>query len=320
MHISIIIPNYNGAHLLKKNLPAVFRAVQYYKEKTHKDGEIIIVDDASTDASLSVISNFSPFGDLRQFPISNFQCIANERNLGFSSTVNKGVNSALGDIIVLLNTDVSPEKEFLIPLLKHFADEKVFAVGAMDKSREEGKEVLRGRGIGKWQRGFLIHAAGKLNKETSLWVSGGSGAFRKSFWEMLCGLDELFNPFYWEDIDISYRALKSGMKIVFEKESVVFHEHERGAIQTKYSKKDIGKIAYRNQFIFVWKNADVQMLITHFVWLPYHIVKAIFRLDFIFLQAFFLALSLLPEIIQARKKVHKYFIYSDEVVIKDCSE
>ena len=47
-----------------------------------------------------------------------------------------------------------PEKDFLKPLMEHFNDESVFAVGCMDKSIENGKTVLRGRGIGKWKKGF----------------------------------------------------------------------------------------------------------------------------------------------------------------------
>ena len=44
--------------------------------------------------------------------------------------------------MVLLNTDVAPEKDFLSPLIKHFKDSEVFAVGCMDKSIEKGKVVL----------------------------------------------------------------------------------------------------------------------------------------------------------------------------------
>src|SRR3989344_7761000 len=106
MSISVIIPNYNGQDLLKKNLPRVLSAVG--------DAEIIVVDDASTDASASVISRLrQDFGGQ-----ANLKLLQNEHNLGFSSTVNKGVKEAKGEVIILLNTDVVPEKDFLKPLLE----------------------------------------------------------------------------------------------------------------------------------------------------------------------------------------------------------
>ncbi len=223
MNVTIVIPNYNGEDVLRKNLPKVLSEVENYK-----DGkiEVIVVDDASTDSSESVISNFIRSAGSGQ--ISNLKFFKNNKNLGFSSTVNKGVGHAKGDIVILLNTDVYPEKGFLDPLLNNFKDKSVFAVGCMDKSIENGKVVLRGRGLGTWKRGFLVHKRGEVDARNTLWVSGGSGAFRKDIWNKLGGLNELYSPFYWEDIDLSYRAQKSGYKVIFEPKSVVFHEHEKG--------------------------------------------------------------------------------------------
>lgn len=314
MDISIIIPNYNGEKLLKKNLPSVFAAVSFYEEKTKHTAEIIVVDDASTDASTTVISS------IRQAQDKNFKFIQNERNLGFSSTVNKGVEQAKGDIVILLNSDVSPTRDFLMPLMPHFEDKKVFAVGSMDKSIEAGKEVLRGRGIGKWERGFLVHAAGILERKNSLWASGGSSAFKKDIWEVLGGLDELFNPFYWEDIDLSYRALKSGYSVLFEKKSIVVHEHEEGAIKTKFTKRQVQEIAYRNQFLFVWKNADRKHIYAHIIWLPYHFGKALLRADGTFFIAFFHAFSMLSEVLKKRKTVLEKFVFSDDAILSEYKE
>src|SRR3989304_2636726 len=49
MKFSIVIPNYNGAHLIRKNLPAVLRAAGEH--------EVIVVDDASTDESVDYFRN-----------------------------------------------------------------------------------------------------------------------------------------------------------------------------------------------------------------------------------------------------------------------
>lgn len=311
MKVSVIIPNYNGENLLKKNLPKVLEEVNNYKDiKT----EVIVVDDGSKDSSVSYLENFAK-------EYSNFKFFVNNKNKGFSSTVNRGVRESNGDIVLLLNTDVYPQKGFLIPLLKHFDDQEVFAVGCLDKSIEGEKTVERGRGLGEWKKGLLIHRRGEVNKSNTLWVSGGSGAFRKSIWDQLEGFNELFNPFYWEDIDLSYRALKSGYKVIFESKSIVFHEHEKGAIKSKYSQSKIKEISYRNQFIFSWENATDRMLqFQHVIYLPYHLIKALFRKDWAFFKGFFSALILLPKVIKSSFTYQKSFALKDSELIKRISE
>jgi GT2 family glycosyltransferase len=148
-------------------------------------------------------------------------------------------------------------------------------------------------------------------------VSGGSGAFRKSIWEHLGGLNELFAPFYWEDIDISYRALKSGYKIIFEPKSIVIHEHEKGAIKGKYSPVQVKTIAYKNQFIFVWENADSDLILSHILWLPYHLVKALIRLDWQFFLGFLQALLVMPGVLGFRHKAQTLFVKKDSSVISE---
>lgn len=311
MNISVVIPNYNGANLLRKNLPKVFGELEDYKSGKI---EIIVVDDASKDESILVLEDFKK-------KYKNLKFIENKKNLGFSSTINNGVALAKGDIIVLLNTDVYPQKGFIYPLLEHFKDEDVFAVGCMDKSIEGDKVVLRGRGIGSWKRGFLVHKRGEIDKNNTLWVSGGSGAFRKDVWDKLDGLNELYNPFYWEDIDLSYRAQKAGYKVLFERESIVYHEHEKGAIKKTYSPFKIKTIAYRNQFIFVWSNAtDFNLRAAHFLFLPYHFAAAIIRFDTAFFLGFFRAFILLPKVIEFNSKSHKQFSLKDREVIERIKE
>ena len=311
MNISVVIPNYNGESLLKKNLPKVIEELKDYKDgKT----EIIVVDDGSNDKSIEVLKGLDEkFGKIKVFE--------NVKNLGFSSSVNKGVMAAAGEIVILLNTDVYPEKGFLKPLLEHFKDEQIFAVGCMDKSIEGDKIVLRGRGLGEWKKGFLVHRRGEVDKTNTLWVSGGSGAFRKSIWDKLSGLNELYNPFYWEDIDIAYRAQKSGYKVLFEPKSIVIHSHAEGAITNKYSAYKVKTISYRNQFIFVWENAtDFSVKLSHVLYLPYYFAKAFLSKDTAFFAGFFKALILLPKVIKSSSSYHKLFVKKDSEVIRKYSE
>lgn len=312
MNISVIIPNYNGQELLKRNLPKVFNALSKY---SNGKAEVIVIDDYSTDKSLDVLKELEPIMKFSYKDIA-FKIIKNEINLGFSSNVNKAVKNSTGDILILLNTDVVPNSNFLEPLLKHFQNEKLFAVGCMDKSIEGEKVVLRGRGIGEWKRGLFVHSRGEVDRNNTLWVNGGSGAFRKSIWEKLGGFNELYNPFYWEDIDLSYRALKSGYKTFFEPKSIVVHEHEKGAIKGNYSSFKIKTIAYRNQFIFIWKNiTDLSMKSDHLIWLPYYVISALMRKDSAFLKGILDAFILLPKIIKYSNLEKKIFLMKDSQVL-----
>ncbi len=314
MRLSIIIPNYNGEELLRKNLPDVIDALSSFLKNHNEKGEIIIVDDASEDHSVAFIQEVQIV--LRKSSLITLKSLVNNKNHGFSSTVNKGVSAADGEIIVLLNTDVSPEKDFLSALVKHFSNEQIFAVGCMDKSIENGDIVFRGRGVGSWQKGLLVHKKGDINKMNTLWASGGSSAFNKKLWESLGGLYDIYNPFYWEDIDLSYRAQKAGYIVLFEKESIVTHKHESGVIKTRYSHADILTIAYRNQFLFVWINvSDINILLEHLAWLPYHILSAFLRGDVLLLKGFFKAFFLLPQALSYRGKTQQFHIKKDSEIV-----
>jgi len=270
--VSIVIPNFNGLELLKKHLPSVI--------KSSYNREIIIVDDCSNDGSREFIENNYP----------DIKVITTSRRSGFSSAVNLGVSQTRSDIVILLNTDIVPQADFIAPLVMHFeTNPQLFAVGCLDRSHEKGKIVLRGRGLARWERGFYIHERGETDRNDTAWVSGGSGAFRKSMWTQLGGMDERFNPFYWEDIDLSYRALEKGWKIIFEPESIVDHYHEQGIIKTKYEQKAIKTIAYRNQFIFIFKHGRILKNPDMIFWIKVRLIQALIRLDMEMIRGFFSA-------------------------------
>lgn len=283
LSVSIVISNWNGAHLMDKHLPSVIAASQ--------DAEIVVADDASDDGSLELLR--------KKFP--SIRVIANKKRQGFASNTNRGVAMSKGDIVVLLNTDVEPEKGFLRPLTHHFTDAKVFAVGCLEKSYDRGGIVLRGRGEAKWRRGFFVHWRGEIDQSNTAWVSGGSGAFRRVLWEKLGGMDTLYNPFYWEDIDLSYRALKAGYTLVFEKKSIIGHYHEEGKIKSELTTYDIKRVAYRNHFSFIWKNlSDPLWLLLHCFWTPLKIIRATVAGDILMFEGYLWALFRLPQILRSR--------------------
>jgi len=304
MKIDIIIPNYNGSALIEKNLDDVLKHTKKY------DAQIIIVDDFSKKEDFEKVERFVEGK-------KGVKLLRNDRNLGFSSTINRGVRESDADLLVLLNTDVAPEENFLDAALDDFkSDENLFGVGFMDKSVEGERLVLRGRGLATWKRGFLIHRRGEVDKSDTFWISGGSSAVRRELFVKLGGMDELYNPFYWEDIDLSYRARKSGYNIIFEEKCVVVHNHQEGSIKRHYNNSQIKKIAYRNQLIFVWKNiTDLKLLVSHIIWLPINVVLSVPRLDSAFIVALFNAMTKIPAIINKRGKQKRFYKKRDSELI-----
>jgi len=294
LSVSVVIPNWNGVYLMEKHLKKTIEVTP--------NAEIIVCDDVSSDGSVEYLK--------KNFP--NVIVVANKKRQGFAGNVNSGVAKATGDIVILLNTDVEPEKGYLSPLLAHFEDDNVFAVGCLEKSWENEKTILRGRGVAQWRKGYYIHARGEVDKSDTAWVSGGSGAFRRSMWNTLGGMDTLFNPFYWEDIDLSYRARKAGWKIVFESKSIVGHYHESGVIKSKYTTSDVKRISFRNQFIFIWKNlSDPTILASHILWTPIRLLQAILRGDMLFIQGYILAMLRYMQIFAKRQKQSKLWKIED---------
>lgn len=241
MTISIIIPNWNGSKKIQKHLPLVLNAAKHKRVK-----EVIVVDDFSTDDSLKILSSFK-----------EIEVIEKESNNGFSSTVNLGVKKASSDLVFLLNNDADIKEETITELLSNFDSEKIFSVGC-----NAGGYWSQG----KFENGFFWHSeANPDNKKIekahkTLWVSGGSGLFRKDIWDELGGMDELFNPFYEEDVDLGYRAMKRGYINLWEPKALVNHYREEGVISQNFSKNSISKIAQRNQLIFIWKNITSKKL------------------------------------------------------------
>lgn len=296
MKFSIVIPNYNGADLLKKNLPKVIAAA--------KGQEVIVVDDASTDDSVRVLKEHFP----------QVRLIINQQNLRFARACNVGVREARGEIILLLNSDVWPEKDFLDPLASHFKNQAVFAVGCQEIVN--GK--TRGKSGGRFEKGLLVHReAPDRDPGLSLWAFGGSAAFSREKWLKLEGLDSLFRPAYWEDIDLSYRAWKRGWEVRFEPKSKVHHEPESTNL-TAFGETRIRRIASKNQLLFVWKNIhDRKLIIEHLIWLPLQVLRALFRGDGAFVSGAILATFQLPEALGKRKKESQAATRSDSSILDE---
>ena len=300
--VSVVIPNFNGYELLSNNLPSVINASKNIKNNIL---EVIVVDDGSTDQSVSLLT--SKFKN-------DIKLIKHTKNRGFSAAVNTGVRSSSGDIICLLNTDVSPKVDFMEKVINLFDDKQSLANGIGEKvfavSLNEG---AYGPAKGYFDGGYIQIGNKKNTKdiELSFYVSGGSGLFRKSIWQELGGLDEkLLSPAYWEDIDICFRASKRGYQNLWFKDAHVTHIHE--STVSKLPKKYIEKIRERNQLLMLWKNIHSSNLVKKHI-------TAILKRSFQhpgYLKVILSALLKLPLVLKARQKEIKESVVSDEAVFQ----
>ncbi len=189
-------------------------------------------------------------------------------------------------------------------------------MGLEDQSHENKRVIPRGRGGAIYKRGFLIHFAAIPERGVTLWTSGGSSIFDKNKFLKLGGFDEIYKPFYWEDIDLGFRAWRSGYYCYFEPLSKVDHYHQLGAIVKSSSTFRIKSVSYKNQFLFVWKNIGDYYLITlHIVWLPYHLLRAFLNLDISFFNGFFLAILSIPNLL-VTNDTNDFIISESEVLSK----
>jgi len=297
--ITIIIPNFNGAELLRKNLPTVISAIKNYGN----DSSLIVVDDASTDTSLDV---------LRQ-EFSDIKVVVHQQNKGFADAVHSGVKEATTDLVFILNSDVQLPEDFFPPLINYFEDVSTFSVNPL--IYDEKGQVKRhswnyrqfkkgGISLLKWdlKEAYDIIKAGK--RCPTMYGHGGSMLLRKSMFDALGGFDPIFKPYYGEDSDIGIRAWRRGWYSYFEPRSSIVHQSV-GAIRANTKMKHVKCIRRRNRYILEWIHLTPSQLI--FVAIPmstFQLLGELVTFDLVNLKGFLLALTKIPEVMAARASVN----------------
>jgi GT2 family glycosyltransferase len=215
---SIVIPCFNGvAHTercltaLRETLPETF------------DGELIVVDDASTDGTAECLARWSGIDQ-------RLKVIRNRTNVGFLHSVNIGAEAATGEILVFLNNDTIPTSGWLSPLLRVLADDPgVGAVGGRlvypdGRLQEAGSLVFRDGSAANFGRD-------DLNPDLPLYTfirdvdycSAALMATRRSLFRAAGGFDPYYEPGYYEDTDYCFKLREKGCRVVVQPQSVVIH-------------------------------------------------------------------------------------------------
>lgn len=237
--ISIVIPNYNGAHLLKQYLPYTLAAI----ETEDVPYEVIVVDDASTDDSVAFLQ--------AEYP--NIKLIINAANSGFSYTCNRGIEVAACDLILLLNSDVKLTPGYFGSQWKYFTLPDTFGVMGRIINMEgdniqDAARLPKFNGL-KLKTAYFYYTENKQDQLYTLYLSGANALINAAKLKQIGGFYELFSPFYCEDMELSMRAWKLGWKCYYEHEAIC--RHQISATTKNYKTAQwVKSIYYRNRFYF----------------------------------------------------------------------
>lgn len=240
MKVTVIIPNYNGLHFLKRCLPSLER-------QSFSDFETILVDNASTDSSISYVT--------KTFP--NIRILSQHTNLGFSKAVNIGILASRTPYVLLLNTDTVLHPDFLLHMVQCMeTSEDIFSVSskmlqvdnhkridsAGDLYTLPGYAVCRGRG----------RSASHYTKDCPVFSAcAGAALYRRSVFEEIGLFDPDFFA-YLEDVDLGYRAQIHGWKNRYCAKALVLHTgsgtsgHGYTAFKVYHSARNNIYVIYKN--------------------------------------------------------------------------
>lgn len=237
--VSVIIPNYNGRHLLEEYLPVTIAVV----EQAGITYEIIVIDDGSKDDSVPFLTEAYP----------NVKLVINSENRGFSFTCNRGIEVAKYELVLLLNSDVKLTTGYFEAQWKYFSKPDTFGVmgriidmegdGIQDAAR-----IPKFNGL-KLKTDYFYYSQNNTEWYYTFYLSGANALIDAVKLKEIGGFNELFSPFYCEDIELGLRAWRMGWKCYYEHQSVC--RHQVSASTKNYSTANwVKSVYYRNRFYF----------------------------------------------------------------------
>lgn len=295
--ISIIIPNYNGARLLRRNLPSVLSAAKSYPGGTR----VIVVDDGSTDDSVQSLSS--------EFP--EVTPVVHETNKGFAEAIFTGVISADTELLFLLNSDVELHPNCLELLEPYFDEDSTFSATPLMLD-DDGSTNRHSWNLRSFQRGYLklvdwdLDEARKQRqhrKLLTLYSSGGCMLVSRSKFLELGGFHPIFKPFYGEDFDLGIRAWYRGWQSYFEPNATLVHQ-SHGSIKDSVKRAMVKETRRRNRYLLEWIHTPLSRLLVSTI--PHSIVQLLgelVMLDKVNVSGFFKAVSRIPEALRARTRI-----------------
>ncbi len=277
MTLSVVIVNYNVCDLLLACIESLALAMDGL------DGEIIVVDNASTDGAVAAIREHFP----------HVQVIALDRNLGFGAANNIGIDVAKGEYILILNPDTIVQEDTIHVMLRFMQghDDAVFAGcriilpdGTLDPVSKRGfpspwSSFCRVFGLSRLfprSRVFGGYNLTYVPDDLTSQVDALAGCFmfcRAAALKSLGGFDTDFFM-YGEDLDLCYRARKEGGNIYYHPATSIMH---RKGESTRRSSIDALALFYEAMEIFASKHFRRNILLLWLVRIGIAVRRAVAR-------------------------------------------
>ena len=248
--VNVIIPNLDGESLLPVCLGSLRR-------QTFKQFDVTVVDNGSKDGSLDLLKE--------QYP--EVKVMRLDRNYGFASAVNRGIEASNGEFISLLNNDIELDSKWLEELYRAMADHPDVGGCGPKVLRYWERERINVLGIRLNSNGEVeIIGAGEVDRgqfeemRYVFGVSAGASLYRKKMFEEIGLFDETFFASY-EDVDLSFRAQLAGYKALYVPKAIAYHMVGKTIKRRRYFPTYLNN---RNKILFFWKNIPDEILRKYF--------------------------------------------------------
>ena len=255
MKVSVVTPNYNGERFLKTFLESLNGDSKYI-------GEVIIIDNGSSDASLDYLKN-SKF----DFPLV---LIENNENLGFAPAVNQGILKAQNELIFSINNDTEVKKGSIKALIDLISSgEDIFSVQAK-MLQYDNKDLIDDVGdeynLLAWTKktGENHNSSEYVDVRDIFSSCAGAAMYKKSLLSEIGLFDDNFFA-YMEDVDLAIRSKIHGYRNLLCPDAIVYHIGSATS-GSRYNEFKV-KLAARNNVWVVYKNFPIPLKIINFIFL-----------------------------------------------------
>ena len=279
--VTFIVPTHDQRELMDLCLPPLL-------EEAGPVHKVLVVDDASTDGTVEHVR--------RRYP--RVRVVRLTRNRGFARAARAGIAACDTPLFALINSDVQVRPGFLAAILPHFERDDVFAVCA--RIELPGGSQMETGNVAPSFSGILEPYHLPPGKPGPILFAGGaSSVFHRARYDALGGFETIFQPLYWEDIDLGYRAWRAGWRSLFEPAASVWHQR-RAWIGPRFGDALANETFLKNSLVFVWKNLrDRAMLTQHWVYVCARLYQEILRGEGTMCRALLRALpALLPALVR----------------------